>query len=364
VRNKLTGRSVPLLVEYLVCKENKALLTEQEWELFLLQARAAGLIARLSIFARKKRYFSVPLYISNHFDAADVYFATQKRIVQWEIKLLAEAFSHLQLPLILLKGAAYAASGTGASDGRVFNDIDILVSQNCLEKVKSTLVWYGWVPEKLDAYDQQYYNRWMHELPPMHHIKRQTTLDIHHNILPRTSKLFSDSEKLIADIVRIPGTDFWTLKPEDMVLHSACHLFLGGEFENGLRDLSDMDLLLRQFSEERLDFFQKLVERGLELGFQQPLFYSLRYTKILLECPIPDNIFHELEQNKVNKLWMMDFLFLRALKPDHPSCNDRWTGFARWILYIRSHWLKMPLYLLIPHLLRKSWIRLMGKESL
>ncbi len=57
----------------------------------------------------------------------------------------------------------------------------------------------------------------------------------------------------------------------------------------------------------------------------------------------------------------MDFLFLRALMPDHESCNDRWTGFARWLLFIRSHWLKMSWYQLIPHLLRKSIKRLTGQ---
>jgi len=27
------------------------------------------------------------------------------------------------------------------------------------------------------------------------------------------------------------------------------------------------------------------------------------------------------------------------------------------MLYIRSHYLRMPLYLLLPHLLRKAWMR-------
>jgi hypothetical protein len=58
----------------------------------------------------------------------------------------------------------------------------------------------------------------------------------------------------------------------------------------------------------------------------------------------------------------MDALFLRALMPDHESCNDRWTGLARWLLFVRSHWLKMPVYLMVPHLLRKAFRRVMGKE--
>jgi len=33
------------------------------------------------------------------------------------------------------------------------------------------------------------------------------------------------------------------------------------------------------------------------------------------------------------------------------------TGFARWLLYVRSHALRMPLYLAVPHLIRKAWMR-------
>ena len=46
-------------------------------------------------------------------------------------------------------------------------------------------------------------------------------------------------------ITERPG--FAVLAPEDMVLHSATHLFNEGEFDRGLRDLNDLDLLLREF---------------------------------------------------------------------------------------------------------------------
>jgi hypothetical protein len=30
------------------------------------------------------------------------------------------------------------------------------------------------------------------------------------------------------------------------------------------------------------------------------------------------------------------------------------TGFARWLLYVRGHYRRMPLRLLVPHLVRKA----------
>jgi hypothetical protein len=63
------------------------------------------------------------------------------------------------------------------------------------------------------------------------------------------------------------------------------------------------------------------------------------------------------------KVWFMDFLFLRAFMPDHSSCEDVGTGLSRWLLFIRSHWLRMPIKLLIPHLLRKSYKSYKGEKT-
>jgi hypothetical protein len=52
-------------------------------------------------------------------------------------------------------------------------------------------------------------------------------------------------------------------------------------------------------------------------------------------------------------LRLMDALYLRALRPDHALASDGWTPLARWALYLRGHWLRMPPGLLVVHLLRK-----------
>ena len=362
MNSNLTNHAL-FLIERLSKTGKTSRLTETDWEILLRQARASGLLERLSVFSIDKGFFSAPDYVIKHFESAIVFFTSQQRILHWELSLLTDVFKQLQMPLILLKGSAYVAADLEASCGRIFNDIDILVPAKSLEKVKNTLAWHGWFPEPLDEYDQRYYLRWMHELPPMRNIERNTSLDIHHNILPITCRFCPDSDKLLEGITQVPGTDYWVLKPEDMILHSASHLFLGGEFERGLRDLSDIDLLLRQFNEKDPDFCQKLVERSQELGLQLPLTYALRYTKEILETDVPDEILFSLVEKETFKKKVEDFLFIRALMPDHPSCNDRWTGLARFLLYIRSHWLRMPLYLLIPHLLRKGWMRISGKAG-
>jgi hypothetical protein len=53
----------------------------------------------------------------------------------------------------------------------------------------------------------------------------------------------------------------------------------------------------------------------------------------------------------------MDALLGQALRPSHASCRDGMTGVALFLLYVRSHYLRMPLRLLLPHLLRKAYTR-------
>jgi hypothetical protein len=53
----------------------------------------------------------------------------------------------------------------------------------------------------------------------------------------------------------------------------------------------------------------------------------------------------------------MDLLAPRALMPDHPDKANRLNKAARWCLYIRSHWIRMPPLMLAKHLLVKGWLR-------
>ena len=192
---------------------------------------------------------------------------------------------------MLLKGAAYIKGGFEPAQGRLLSDIDIMVPKEQLPQAEKALYSKGWFPTKLDAYDQRYYREWMHELPPMQHLARGTTLDVHHTILPPTAMLKPDVDKLWASVCEVENTKgVFVLSPVDMVLHSATHLFHDGELEHGLRDLVDIDALIRQFSGQG-QFFQALVARADELHLGRPLFYALKYCKALLQTPVPDDIF-------------------------------------------------------------------------
>jgi hypothetical protein len=225
-----------------------------------------------------------------------------------------------------------------------------------IHEVEAALMLQGWITTHHSAYDQRYYREWMHELPPMEHLRRQSVLDVHHTILPETARLRPDPAKLLADarpVVGMPGV--MSLAPVDMVLHSMTHLFHNDDLSHGLRDLSDLDLLLRQFGRDA-DFWRQLVDRSREMDLARPLHYGLRCTQRILGTPVPEAALAGAEIAAPVGLVgsLMDGLWWRALRSQHATAAPRFTAAALFLLYLRAHWLRMPPLLLMRHLTVKA----------
>jgi len=355
------AKTWPILVTILRDPRVAVRLTPQQWDLLLRQARRADLLAHLHVvFDRAGSLSSAPTGARQHLDSARNLAAKQVSSVRWEIHCIVEAMATAAMVPVLLKGAAYVALDLPVARGRLFGDVDVLVPREAIEQTERALLLHGWLSSDMDSYDERYYRRWMHEIPPMRHVKRGTVMDLHHNILPDTARLKPDASKLLAAACAVTTMDgVRVLAPIDMFLHSATHLFHEGEFPHGLRDLVDLDGLLVYLSTTEPGFWAQLVARAAELDLMRPLFYALRYCSQILQSPIPASVWPLLvaTEPSVPLLRMMDALFHRALLPEHASCEDSLTPTARTALYVRSHYLKMPLGLLLPHLLRKAYRR-------
>ncbi len=328
------------------------------WDLVVRQAAAAGLLGRLGALATEcEMQQALPRPVWRHMQAMLTVAGQQQRAVRWELVQLTRTLADLEGPVLLLKGAAYVAAGLPPAAGRLFSDIDLLVPRAQLDAAEAALMLGGWVGSHHSAYDERYYRRWMHELPPMMHIRRRTVLDLHHNILPLTARVRTDPEPIIEaarSLEEFPR--FRVPDPLDLVLHSATHLFHEGEWAHGLRDLVDLDALLRADAGEA-DYWGRLLARAERLNLGRPLFYGLRYCRRLLSTPVPDEILaHCPGRPSESAARLMDGLFLPALATAHGSCRLPTSGTAAFALYVRSHWLRMPLHLLLPHLLHKAWI--------
>ncbi len=331
-----------------------------DWELLVRQARQADLLARIANQLDKLGLIErVPRQPLVHLESAQRLARAQQDEVRREIGHLCKALAPIGLPVLLLKGAAYVAVGLPPAAGRMFSDTDILVPKARLPEVESTLMMNGWMTTHQSAYDQRYYRQWMHELPPMEHMRRRTVVDVHHAILPETARLKPDASKLLAAARPVAGLKgVSVLAPVDMVLHSMTHLLHNEELSHGLRDLSDMDLLLRHFG-ALPGFWAGLVERARDLDLARPLHYGLRFAQRILGTPVPESTLAEAV--RAAPAWplsaLMDALWWRALRSQHATAAPPLTGAALFLLYLRAHWLRMPPLLLARHLATKAWQR-------
>lgn len=349
----------PLLLAMLGEPSKASNLSLAEWDLAVRQARETRLLARLANLLQDcdSLWRRLPEPVRRHLAAGRVLADKQETLMRWEIRCVRRALALEEAPVVLLKGAAYLAAGLPPARGRLYSDLDILVPQSGIARVEAVLARAGWRPmENLHPYDERYYRRWMHELPPLVHATRETVLDLHHTILPPTGRLHPDPAKLFQAARPLAGPGFRVLAPADMVLHCAAHLFQDGEISGGLRDLVDLDALLRHFGQCEPGFWTGLVPRARELQLHRPLFYGLRYAAQFLETPIPEAVLAESRRDRPPTLVLraMDRLVSLALPPGTPGEPGRLVEWAAWALYVRSHWLRMPSGLLAAHLARKA----------
>ncbi len=335
-----------------------------DWELLLRLARKVKLLGRLAIELNKRNLLEkIPIRAANQLHSGLIQAQKLQQLTYWELNRVLWALREVDAPIIILKGVAYLLAGLPEANGRVYVDLDLMVTKNDMSHVESALQKKGWQHHELSAYDEYYYRVWSHEIPPLIHIERETEVDIHHTVAPPTSRLKIRPELLFESAVTVDSSNAQILGPEDMVLHCAVNLFQNNELANDLRDLLDFHDLLLFFYRKEPDFWKKLITRANQLCLGRPLFYSLHFSRAIFTTPIPDYVVDDLNEKPSRIiLWMMNGLVPLGLFPLHPDRPSRRAVIARFLLYIRSHWIRMPLYLLLPHLAYKTFLAVSQKK--
>lgn len=314
-------------------------LDDRGWTAVLAVARAEQLIGTL---AMRLDGLDLPARVASALADAKATALEGRRQALWEAEMARRALRGTIAPLILLKGTAFAAAGLDAGQGRSIGDLDILVPRQSLADVEAALLDHGWMWVKPDPYDDAYYRRWMHELPPLIHPERDRMIDVHHTILPLTARLRPDAARLIARAVPLGG-GFAVLSPGDMIVHAAIHLFADGDLSGGLRNLWDIDRLVREFAGSDERFWDGLSAAAGDHEANDVVRRAIRLTHQLFATPVPDS-------------WQgaspADRWYVRRL-----LARDGWgretRPATRLAFYVRSHWLRMPPAMLARHL----WIK-------
>src|SRR4029079_13106255 len=125
-------------------------------------------------------------------------------------------------------------------------------------------------------------------LPPMIHRDRRSVVDVHHGILPRTSRLKPSPDRLLQQAETL-GDGVRVLCPAHIVLHAAAHLFHDGEIAGAIRDLVDLDQLLRWFGRAEA-FWRSFRRETRALDLARPAYYALRYARRWFGTPLPDDV--------------------------------------------------------------------------
>jgi hypothetical protein len=342
-------------------------MSTSELDLTLRLARPVQLLGRLGHQLRSAGLLEEMRPIAvDHLAAAHTMAEARARMAKWELDRIAWATDSIrEAPLVVLKGGAYLLLDLPNAHGRVFADVDLMTSEERLEQVEAKLNAKGWATTPLSPYDDNYYRRWTHELPPMIHGRREMEIDLHHNILPRTARLKPSSAAMVESSVPLPGSCYRVLCNEDIVLHAMVHLFSDSDLADKLRDLVDIADLVEHFSRIDGDFWNVLVARAETLGLRRPAYYGLRYSQLLLRVSIPASVLNAIAHwgppGPVQ--FIMDRLVPRALFPMHPDRRCRVTATSRLLLYMRSHWIRMPPWLLCYHLSYKFFAKRFGKPG-
>jgi hypothetical protein len=329
-------------------------LSTCEWNLLLRESRSHRLCARLSwLIEDRGQSASCPAGVWVDLTAQRFFAEHKQAQVRLELRKLQKALGPVDVPMMLLKGAAYAHVGLRVARGRDFADLDIMVPHARLEAAETALEAKGWICETRNRYDQRYYRRWMHELPPLHHRTRMLEVDIHHALLPLTGRLHPDPALIWRDSRRLSDAPYQVPCPEDMVLHSAAQVFQDGEIAGQFDGLLDLHQLVDELCRTP-GFWDRLLPRAEALELGRPLYYALRFCRQLLDTPIPEWVLRSTRPFAPGPLSsrLMDLLVPRVLEPQ--AQQGPAAALAASLLFARAHWLRMPPGLLAGHLLRKS----------
>jgi hypothetical protein len=329
-----------LLVRTLADPACAAPLTPAQWTALITAARAESLLGSLAFRLASQ---DLPARVERILEDARRDAAYARTQALWEAEMARRALAETGVPLILLKGTAFAAAGLWAGEGRSIGDLDILVPFGRLDAVQQALLTAGWEWVKEDAYDDVYYRRWMHELPPLIHRSRDRMIDVHHTILPPTARPTPDAAALIAESVPL-GSGLSTLSPEDMIVHAAAHLFADGDLAGGLRNLWDIDRLIREFSAADGAFWPRLAERAGLHQLRPAVARALRLTHSLYATPV--------DRALAGRRRPSDALFEARLLARN-GWGQPTRKALRFAFYVRSHWMRMPPLMLARHLWTK-----------
>ncbi len=272
-------------------------------------------------------------------------------LIRRELDILERDFlPAMAASVVALKGAAYLLRDLKAARGRVAADVDILVPEAAVDRASTLLDALGYViaQEKDNPYDRRYYRAYMHEVAPRRHPVRDVELDLHFRLLPRTHRYAFAMEPVWEQVCQLPGSAYHSLADADLFIHAAIHFLIDGEGREATRRLVELHDLLDLWPDEQTAR-AAVMPRARELGLAPVLEAAFA---------LLDELAERLAGRSRRRSAAPLRLARRALwRVQQEEEGGRSAAFARRLLWLRGHLLRMPLLLLLRHLATKWWRR-------
>lgn len=207
------------------------------------------------------------------------------------LKEILIAFEGARVPILNLKGAALAYLLYDDPAVRPSSDIDLLCREEDFEASHRVLVSLGYTPDDAPhlpsrhSPDETFFER------RFRHANGICVVELHVDAIklgvkPKHFQTIWERTQ----IVDVQGTAAMTMGLEDQLLMLCVHLHRHGF--NRLVWFKDIDLLIRKFGSE-LDW-SMVLEQARSEGVKSSLWHTLRFTRMLLDTPLPDDVLDSL----------------------------------------------------------------------
>jgi len=242
-RHLLAGHK-RVLLEALACADSCVPRDDGGWDPLVRTARSARLVGVLAVrIERAGLMLQVSQVVANHLRAASAEAHYLRQMSLRQLAAVADTLRPVGAGLLALKGSAYILRNSLCAARRIPRDVDIMVGAAVWTRSNKRCFSRGGRSRRpiLTAITAH-----CKELPPMRVPAMPFELDVHHTILPPLGRLRADAQSLFAAAAPVADPNWWTLCPTDLVLHAAAHLFQDSGWIAGLRDLVDIDSLVRE----------------------------------------------------------------------------------------------------------------------
>ena len=203
-----------------------------------------------------------------------------------ELGRVLRALRRVDVPVIALKGAAFAEAVWGNLAVRPMGDVDLMVPDEELVSAQEVLVGLGYVPIRTRRSPGWYRDR-HHHLVPLHDPATGVVVEIHRNIAAPSDSFELDAREFWrrARAQAVAGVEVLALSPADTVIHLCLHTAADDPFVGKARSVADLVQIIGD--EGHPLAWDEIAERSVQYGIARFVHYVLDYVAADYGAVIP-----------------------------------------------------------------------------